>query len=1522
MKRAVCPEVQKNKLFFLLNMRLKISFIIFLSLFTFALRGQNKFFSSTGEAGYFEKIEDIFKAAPEKKQAKDYLDELEEFWFSPSTPDKAKTAIIEISDFLYTNNARAFPDYHLFLTTVQAFVENEQVNENFSIWLEATKKLFENRRFGVRHLNRLLRTTQGILKEQKIYSSPGVDWYSQNPEYKFVIKNDSLKLALPSTTLVCHSRNDSIAIYSTSGEMNVISGLWQGTKGRVTWERSGYPSNKVYAKFDAYTVDMGDSDFTVKNVTFYNRLYFSSPLKGDLKHKVMSINSPASGRYPKFDSYDQVFRIDNIHPNMNYKGGFSQHGAKFLGSGTDKNPATIHILRNDTLFISAKSLFFSLREDEILSKETEVTIHLDTGTIHHPGLEFKYMAPSNELYLIRSGEGISRSPFFDTYHNVSIDSEIIHWNMNNHYMELRMLDGAAQNHSFFESLSFYRESFFNYLQGMDAIHPLIGLRNCYYQNKKQPFTAKDYAQFLSRPESQVRQQILKLSFYGFVDFNVNTDTVKIQKRLTDYIKFRMGKKDYDVIRFKSVTPENEPNAVFDLKNYDLALNGVENISISDHQNVIFLPEDKEVVLKYNRNFSFNGHILAGMIELFGDGFFFSYDDFRIDMQTIDSMRMSVESDKVDNYGRPLLRTIDNTVARLSGYLQIDTANNKSGILDFPQFPVLVSDRHSYVYYDRGDIQNGAYDSENFYFELDPFEIDSINDLNLTNIVFDGKLVSNIFPEVRDELVVRNDYSLGFIKTTPSEGYPIYNDKARFTNEIDLSNEGLKGNGRLNYLTSSAESEEFTFLPDETKGEAHSFTIEPQTTGVEYPDVQGENIQVNYLPDQEELLAQTTSNEMHIFKEETSLKGGLTLAPNGVEASGTLYMPSANLVSKKMDLTHHGLMSDSADFNLIGGEDMEGVSFKTNNLIAQLDFEERQGRFRSRDMGNKVEFTENRYIAYISEFSWDMDRNDIYMGASGSEGNRFVSTHRKQDSLDFRAPLAVYDIETRTIEASEVQNIEVADADIILNDGIVKIRKGAEMEPLDSTLVILKDSRHKFKNARIAIEGKYLYNGYGEYDFVNGDDKSFTLDFHNITVNDNAQTEAEGKISGDELFTFDEHFAFKGDVALQTKEPLLTFDGGTQLLHRCSQNGPQDYIRFNAKINPDSIRIPIEEKTVNMELEDLSHDFFLNLDSTHIYGAFLEKSRKINNTPIVHANGALRYNENNSSFEIAEPHKFAHPDSAGPILRYMEKECLVTGEGDLNLGLDLEQVKLHASGTVTHHKDKNEIKINALFGADFMLDPAIITSMVNIIRGSKAPNANNDKKTTEKRLREWAPTGKAGKIADLIQPTTEIIEELPPELQYTLGFTDIEFKWDTPSRSYVSDGNATLGWVNNLSIAREVDVKALIARSRGGNSFEIHIQADPDTWFFYSYNNGKMLILSSSDSFNETIQRLDIDDRKMKTGLGQDNYVFQLGSNNRLGHFMDFFKEPEPESAKEDRPLNEKDDEENPSKEMTNAGQDK
>ncbi len=1464
---------------------------LFILLFTIlpapGLMAQSARFGASGEDGFPEQVRAVFESSPEKKRAKEFVESLEYFWHSPGTSDQLKGQIVEISNRLYEKKARPFPDYYLYLTTVQAFVNYNKYNQSYENWHRAITDLLNQPRYPLRHLNTLLETTLGLLAGNKIFGNGGVSWYSRSPDYRFEYQ-DTLKLLIDDTRLVCHSKNDSIIVYDAGGTLYPETGIWKGNKGKITWQRSGFEADKVYARLGAYTINMNNPYFEAGEATFYNLQYFTEPLKGGVEHKVMAIRSPETTTYPKFDSSEQIFNIDNIHAGINYSGGFSQHGAKFLGSGTRQNPATITIFRNNELFITARALSFSLRADEILSNNTEIKVSLDTGFIYHPGLVFKYMLKTNEVSLIRDGEGLSRSPFFDTYHQISIDAEIIKWNLSGDLMEMRMMRGASENHAFFESLSYYRESFYNTLQGMDAIHPLQGLKNYSSQRKGQSFTALDYARFLNMPESHVRQQVLQLSFFGFVGYNSNTDSIEIRDRLNDYLLFRLGKKDYDVIRFRSLTPGNEPNAVLNLQNNQLAINGVDAVSICDHQNVTFFPGDQKVILKYNRNFSFDGYIKAGMLSLTGKGFQFSYDQFRINMASIDTMRMEVMTGDVDYFGKPLLKTIKSNIANLSGYLQIDTANNKSGKEDYPHYPVLVSESKSFVYYSNNSIQQGAYNKESFYFEIDPFKMDSINRLSEANIAFEGRLISGIFPALEDRLVVRDDLSLGFVKQSPPEGYAIYDNKAHFINALDLSNRGLRGDGTLEYLTSKSSSESFTFLPDEARGQASEFTIAPREEGVEYPDVEGEYVHVSYKPADEVLVAKSQETPFDVYEHEWTLNGELSLTPTLLKAKGILKMPKASLLSEKMELTHHALMADSSTFNIIGNEQTEGISFKTTNLISQLDMKERQGRFTARGMGNKVEFTENRYISYINEFSWDMDKNNIYIGARGSRGNRFVSTHRKQDSLEFYAPLARYDMSTKTIEASEVKDIRVADADILLSDGIVKIMPDAVMAPLDSAVIELNDSLHIFKNARVTILGKNIYTAFGEYDFKNGNGETETIDFHNIEVSKAGITTAQGHISGKQPFTFNNHFAYKGDVTLTAGDTLLNFNGGVQMLHSCNNKGPQAFVRFSGPIDPNHVMIPIDGNTQNFERENLYHDIFLSLDSVHVYSTFLEGRKSYNDVSILSSKGFLAYNPATNSFDLAEAHKMAAPATSGPILRYYEKECVLSGEGALNLGLDLDQVKLEASGSIKDLRDLDRISISAMMGADFYLDAKSVQMMTNALRGSKAPEMKEDTSLLISRLTEWTTPRIARRIVNVLQPTTDVIDLLPLDKRYTLCFTNIEIDWDSPSKSYMADGMAQLGWIKESAIAREVKVKSVITRSRGGNTFEIYLEADPETWFFFSYENNMMQTRSSSSEYNTHVQALETDQRKIKSGSGEKSYVFILSPESRMNRFMQKF----------------------------------
>ncbi len=1434
---------------------------------------------------FISTMDELFKTVADKKYAKNFIDELSLFWQSPDVTDQDKKLIITNCNLLAQKKARPEPDYDTYIKTVIQFILSEIPSSSFSAWNNAVVDQILAPRYPLRKVNSFLNTTCALLTDNIIFSTTSSSWKTDNKNWTFEYVNSNLIATFPQLNLTCYSKSDSIQILDSKGFFNYTSNVWHGAKGKVTWEVSGFDAQQVYATFGSYILPMQQSYFEIDTVQFYNFLYFDHPLKGSLRHKVMNVSLPENTTYPQFTSIEQRFELRNIHPDINYEGGFSQNGAKFLGSGTHENPATITIYRNDTVFLTAKSLYFALRKEQILSTDTEVKIRMDTGYIYHPGLIFKLMIAENELHLIRNGEGLAQSPYFNTYHNVSMDIELLSWKLNSGIIDLKMISGAAQNQGEFESLSYFRESFYNQLQGMDAIHPLQGLKNCAKYFHGQPFLASDYADMMHMPINQIRQQVIQLSFFGFIGYNINTDQIEVRQRLEDYLLFRLGKKDYDVIRFNSNTPGNLVNGRIDLLNYDININGVKNISISDNQNVVFFPANEHILLKKNRNFVFDGAINAGMLNLYGKGFEFDYDSFLIKMNNIDSVRMKVQTGDLDYFGQPQMTYVKNAIENLSGSLQIDQPDNKSGKEQYSRFPILNSKTESYVYYDKPEVQLGQYSREKFYFKLDTFTMDSIGKLSAKNFDFSGTFVSNIFPTFNENLTVRNDYSLGFKRKTPDEGYGIYGDKAKFIADIDLSNAGLKGIGTLKYLTSTSKSENLLFLPESTTGQAYEFNVERKNEGIEYPDAHGKYSSINYLPYQDRLIAKTQEEAFTMYNNEAQLEGQLVIAPNGATGAGTFYMNKANVVSSVMNFAGHTVLADSSDFNLASSSTQEGVSFNTTNLISHIDFESREGKFTSKTGGSKVNFSDNRYVSYISEFSWNMDNNNIYMGASGSLGNRFVSTHKKQDSLDFMVPLARYDVENKIIYAEEVKNILVADANIQLKNGRITIREDADIDPIDSvSIALVGDSTfsHTIYNARLKIAGKYDYTGYGEFDYTNGDGKKFTLQFNEIKLNEDAKTTAEGTIVEQDLFTFDKNFTFKGKARLKAAQKHLNFDGGVQMLHHCS-NGPQTFTYFNSVIDPSNILIPIGKEPVNFERKNIYRDFFITKDSSHVYSTFLGSRKDYSDIPIISGGEYLYFNESQNAFEIADLYKIQKPDTTGVLFRYSNSNCDLLAEGKMNLGTDIDGLAITSSGTIIDDPKKEQIMLSTLLGVDFFFSPVATDLMVTAILGSSADQSKQSADGFTKRLAELIGKKEAIKVESARNENKEN-EDIEQILSNMFLFGNIDFKYDGRNHAYVADGKADLSFIKNKIINKTVDVKAEITKKRSGNTIDMFLSFDKNIWFYFSCKSNMMYTLSSNEEFNNTVLKLKSEDRKAKSG----GFTFIASPASQLNRFIKKF----------------------------------
>jgi hypothetical protein len=121
-------------------------------------------------------------------------------------------------------------------------------------------------------------------------------------------------------------------------------------------------------------------------------------------------------------------------------------------------------------------------------------------------------------------------------------------------------------------------------------------------------------------------------------------------------------------------------------------------------------------------------------------------------------------------------------------------------------------------------------------------------------VFKGELNSaGIFPKIKEDLRIMGDYSFGFSTKSPEGGYPFYGSDTKYDNKIVLSNNGLQGQGTINFLHSISESNKLTFLPDSTIGIA-KFINKEVKDGVKYPDVKSESAYICYVPGKQLLKA--------------------------------------------------------------------------------------------------------------------------------------------------------------------------------------------------------------------------------------------------------------------------------------------------------------------------------------------------------------------------------------------------------------------------------------------------------------------------------------------------------------------------------------------------------------------------------------------------------------------------------------------------------------------------------------------
>ncbi|MCD6332640.1 MAG: hypothetical protein J7L89_05150, partial [Bacteroidales bacterium] len=379
--------------------------------------------------------------------------------------------LTSLANKLLIRGARPYPHFDAFLNCFMALTEKPGELANYRVWSKYLGLMLNRKNVQLNLVTEYLLFCKNFTLNGTLYRSGSFYW-SIDPDAGSFVFDTTFHVVTTATDLKGGSQTDSLAILQTSGSYDPFRHLWSGSGGQVTWERVKLPADQIVVQLADYSLNLSRSVYRIDSVNLIDHRYFEFPVNGFLEDKILPGVKAELAGYPRFTSYDQQNLVKNIFPGMDYRGGFTLRGRKVIGSGLPDRKSELLVYRDQIPLMRLASTYFVFENQRTRGINTQVSIYLQEDSIFHPGLLFQYSNPRGEISLIRNGKGLSESRYFDTYHQLDLDVEMIQWHRGDSLMVMRGMIGSIENRASFESADYFSIDRFNEILLMDKNHPV------------------------------------------------------------------------------------------------------------------------------------------------------------------------------------------------------------------------------------------------------------------------------------------------------------------------------------------------------------------------------------------------------------------------------------------------------------------------------------------------------------------------------------------------------------------------------------------------------------------------------------------------------------------------------------------------------------------------------------------------------------------------------------------------------------------------------------------------------------------------------------------------------------------------------------------------------------------------------------------------------------------------------------------------------------------------------------------
>lgn len=1480
-------------------MRRLIALLVLLSLSLPGWSQTPKF--STDRTKFFEELQAYLTSSTSKEDraaAASMMQAFEPVWNDRYGSREAAVAMEMCGSILERSGGRAYANLFAFTDAMLHAPENGMSRDDLYRWLSFTLSRYGNKQSN---LDKYLKRCTDLFADHILDQKGVTQWIAIDPVFGFPT-DTAFVVSVPKCSLMVKTTKDQSVIHDTQGLCMMDEHLWNGKGGRVDWSRFSIPEDKVFGVVHDYQVNLLSSNYTIEHIDFTNQYYFEKPLDCSFEDAVTNAPPTEKTMFPKAMTHHQDVHFSHIFEGVDYLGGFGLVGQSVNFFGKGDSPAQFIFTKNGRIRLRMGAKRFILSENNLVSNQAAMRIYLydsvlqTVDSIYHNDIGFRFDQGKDMVLLYRKDNGVGTGPYHDTYHEFDIFLEAVYWDRSSDQMDFRRLEGTSGvSEGVVSSVTYFRKADYLKLQGLDMKHPMEHINKFIQIYGDKVFNINDFVAYVKYPLPQVTSLILNLQAAGYLEYDKETQMVTILDRFFDVLASEHREFDYDVIRFQTRATNRQPNIRLSLSTNDMMVFGIwddqtgkelPSITLSDFKHVVILPDNARVVLKKHRSFNFSGCIMAGMYEFFTKDCLFDYNSFSIKMQKVDSLRFYARFD-----GK--VYPVEGTLERLTGILEIDERDNKSSVRETPDYPKFHCPGNAYKFY--RTINGGVFDLElpadsisdallagKFYYRLDPFSVNSLDNLNSEEISFKGNLVSGgIFPDIAEPLVVMEDHSLGFrhvIGDGQRDMYAMYGGKGGFHQEVFLSNDGFYGQGMLSVETSEYVAPRFDLYIDSVTAVTDSFVMNERVNGVPFPKAVCGAMDLKWDVTEPMLYATTKEEPIRMY-DSTFFRGVTMLSGEGLRADGELTFGLTRFNSRYFDFDAHSFVADSSDFVLYD-EDGTTRAFLAKNYRSAANLAAKKVQYAYLDSRSNLDFPSNQFYCSLQEAEWDMTTNRIHLFSPASSfaeyakattfdelldihaaASKFVSLQPEQDSLEFFCSNADYDMNDYVIHAHDVKIIRVADAALFPSDANIDIQRNAEISPLEHATVLADtlNRKHLYKDAAVSIYGRNKYSALGTKDYLDVEGVATPIFFDRIEPVDGV-TVAHADIADTLDFMLSPYFGFQGEVISNAASLLDRYEGHFRLAQHCLE----DTVWFisSAEIDPNDVAIPVVMDKIRKERQGMFNGLCYEYGTGGGYHGNFLKPMNPETVSVLMQDGTLRYDTDSLRYRIVEEQRPDH---------YVElsDRCVVTGHGATNLGLDGGLTKMVCYGTYTNYpNDSITMDVMNLFQVP-LFDEQILKEMAEVYAAVEGEAVD----LTQTEYVDYLRTQRGDEAANVLQQEIELggYPEIKSHDFYNnmIVIPKLHLVWNPTLRAFVSSGKIGLGSFGTNVVNRYVDGFVVVDKRLGKITY--FFQHDLFmTYISYDCGDGQLQIHATWGTVNAKLSEM----KEKSRSVQSENYHFE------------------------------------------------